>query len=568
MDIYTAIQDLEEKPVELPRRLANERHFAIKDGDDLLKIGRRAREQRYYLCALIATDERLREERTFKLYYLLSAPEDNQFVILEIPVKDPKDPVYPSIRSVFPSVIPMEKEVYDMFGLVPKGDVIESADGFLLHIPAYNSDEPLYPLRRTRPKSRLDKILQSRQKIRLAQSVEMAEAVRGEGLSILSVGPVHADVIESGQFRFYIAGEIIENLSLRLGYKHRGIEKLFETHYTLTTGWKLAEKVSGDSSFAHSLAYCQAIENIANTTPSESALYWRGLFLELERIYNHIADVSALAHHMAYDRAASQISSLRETMVQLNQRLSGNRLLQGVNRPGGVNLFASVEDIQKAHQIIEAVTEEFLEWGKHLMEKPQCRERMLTTGVLTNDEAIDATGLVARASGRFEHDFRLRHPQGAYRDAEAQKMLQATIVPENEEYPNRRIPIYPHDLQGDVFARMAMRVAEVETSAELAKYFIQRLQFLDPKEPTYIPIEDKLLTVVNMDIGLGVVEGWRGEIIYSIFKGQEDTIFRCKLRDPSVINWHVFPKAVEDNQLSDFPLINKSFNLSYAGHDL
>lgn len=579
MKIETGIQETNiTEPMELPRLLRNERHFVIPNGTDLLNLGKWARDHNYYLCTLAATDERLHEERTFKLYYILSAPDESELVILEFPISDPKNPVYPSLRNPFPAVIPLEKEIYDMFGVKPEGEPLDSADGFFLHASVYQADEPLYPLRRSRPMKMLHKIIEDWAKPNPKQKAEKMQLP--DGMLILPVGPIHAGVIEPGHFRFHVAGEVIEELSLRLGYKHRGIEKLFETHYTLENGWELAEKVSGDSSFAHSLAYCQAIECIAGVTSPQSALYRRGLFLELERIYNHIADVGALAHDMAYDKVASPIAALRETMAQFNQRLGGHRLLRKINRPGGVVLPSSVDDLQKTRRIVEAVTDEFLAFGEYLMENPECRERMLKAGILTSEEAKNATGLAARASGWFKHDFRLRHPQGAYKDSEAQEILRATIVPEDEEYSNRQVPIYPHDLQGDVFARMAMRVAEVETSANLVKYFIQKLQSLNPKEPSYVPIEEELHNATNMDIGLGYVEGWRGDIVYFVVKGPGDTIFRCKVRDPSLFNWHIFsqtvirktkenaPQQYLENTLADFPLINKSFNLSYAGHDL
>jgi Ni,Fe-hydrogenase III large subunit/Ni,Fe-hydrogenase III component G len=580
MNIETVVQEARiTEPMELPRRHPNERHFVITNENDLLELGGWAKKQNYYLCTLVATDERLHEERSFKLYYIFSEPEQGELIVVEIPVSDLDNPVYPSLREIFPSVIPLEKEIYDMFGLKPKGDSLELVDGFLLHIPPYHhTDEPLYPLRRRRPMRKLHEIIGNWTKSISKQKVDSMQMA--EGMFILPVGPIHAGVIEPGHFPFHIAGEVIEELPLRLGYKHRGIEKLFETRYTLENGWELAEKASGDSSFAHSLSYCQAIESIAEVAPPEPALYWRGLFLELERIYNHMADVSALAHDMAYDRAASPIATLRETMVQLNQRLGGHRLLCSLNRPGGVQLPSSVEMFSTADQVIEAVTEEFLEWGKHLMEKPACRERMLTTGVLTYEEAKNATGLVARASGWLKQDFRLRHPQGAYKDSVVQEMLQETIVSEKEGYPNRQVPIYSQDLRGDVLSRMMVRVAEVETSANLVRYFIRRLQSCDPKEPTFVPIKEQLQSAPNREIGLGYVEGWRGDIVYFIMKGPGDTIFRCKVHDPSIFNWHVFPQAVVrkskgenseeywENLLADFPLINKSFNLSYAGHDL
>jgi Ni,Fe-hydrogenase III large subunit len=205
---------------------------------------------------------------------------------------------------------------------------------------------------------------------------------------------------------------------------------------------------------------------------------------------------------------------------------------------------------------------------------------MITTGVLTKEEAKDATGLVRRASGWDKHDFRLRHPQGIYKHPKVQEMLRATITLESEEHHNRTLPIFPYHLQGDVFARMAMRVAEVETSATIISYLIAKLQALDPTAPTHVPINDRLRETQNLEFGIGYVEGWRGDIFYWVMKGPNNTIFRCQVRDPSLFNWHVFPLVVvrklkkEDgssgyweNILADFPLINKSFNLSYAGHD-
>ena len=567
MDIDSA-HELEGKIIELPRQPDHQRHVVVNDGNTLLTILTAARAQNCFLRAMTATDERLRESRSFKLYYLLSDDRDNQLIILETGVAKSDDLVYPSVRSIFPAVVSMEEQIYDLFGLKADVGMEEAADGFLLHNPAYLFDKPLQPLRRTRTKRGLDQILQSEQKNHPPTTPGWGKPLRREGVSILSVGPVHAEIIESGQFQFYVAGEVIESLSLRLGYKHRGIEKLFETHYTLETGWKLAEKISGDSSFAHSLAYCQAVENIVNVTPPKIAFYWRALLLELERVYNHIADVGALAHDVAYDRAAAQISSLRETMVQLNRRLSGNRFLRGINVPGGVNLPASNVEVQVIRQIVEAVAEEFLEWAKNVLENPKCRERMLGTGRLAREDAIHATGLAARASGQFGRDWRLQHPQGAYDDPEAQNILRSTIVPDGEENPNRQIPIYPRDLNWDVFARLAMRAAEVETSAKLVLYFAKHLQDFDPTQPARVPISGKLSKLPGLNFGVGIVEGWRGDVVYMVFKGQENTIFRCSPRDPSVINWRVFPKAVQGNRLSDFPLINKSFNLSYAGFDL
>ncbi len=572
MSIEQALQEYKFDLLELPRHAPVERHFVIKEADVLRQICFWAQNHHYYLCTLVATDERLRAERTFKVYYILSAPEENELVILEYILPDPNRPLYPSAAEFFPNAQPLEKEIFDLFGLTTHDDNSLSEGGDWLHSDVYPAR--LYPLRR-RPLKKILADLDGSPKSTLQTSAPRLP----EGMLILPVGPIHAGIIEAGHFPFYIAGEVIEKVPPRLGYKHRGIEKLFETHYTLENGWELAEKVSGDSSFAHSLAYCHAIENIAGIELPQSVLYWRAFFLELERIYNHISDTALLATGLAYEKSASEINVLREAVVQVNERLSGNRLLRGLNRPGGIVLPKQNASLAEITRLLDVIVEEFLELAKELIENPECRTRMLTTGVLTYDEAQDATGVPRRASGWPTHDFRLKHPHGVYQDIVVQALLRATVTPESEEYPDRKVPIYLHHLEGDTQARLTLRIAEVETSGKLIQHFAKKLFEENTWDITCIPIKDKLRAQPNMEFGLGYVEGWRGDIMYFVAKGYENTIFRCKVRDPSVFNWHIFPRAVArkskaapnecwENILADFPVINKSFNLSYSGNDL
>ncbi len=573
-DIEKVFEELcQHPPVRLPRRSPGEQHFVVEDGEDLVNLCRWAREQGYYLCTLIASDERLLEDNAFKLYYVLSAPEED-FLVLEHPLRAAEHPTqYLSIRNVFPAVEPLEREMYDHFGLSPFDQSTENPDGFALHTP-YPVD--LYPLRRTRPIANLMERLE-----KMSGKQPAADPRLPEGVLILPVGPIHAGVIEPGHFAFHVAGEVVEELSIRLGYKHKGIEKLFETEYLLEDGWRLAELVSGDSSFAHSLAYCQAVEALAGLEPPDKAIHLRGLFLELERLYNHIADVGALAHDMAFDLVASPMAALREALVQLNQRMTGHRYLRGVNRPGGI-LLIDWPDLADAEATLSDVVERFLGLSKLVLEMPACRDRAITTGILTQQEAwrLGATGLAARASGWIDHDCRLRHPQGIYAWKSIRQQIEATITPDDEEAVDRRVPVFVSDLQGDVFARMALRVAEVETSTRIVQELIQELQKAGSEERTYLPIDDKLRAVLNYEFGLGYTEGWRGDIFYWVMKGPNQTIFRCKVRDPSLFNWPALSQAVVrktkekdeinywENILADFPLINKSFNLSYSGHDL
>ena len=619
--IYTGIEETcRGKTLELPRRAPNEYHFVIQTrdretgGKDFRALCRWAREKEYYLCTLVAADERLKEDQSFKLYYVFSAPRDEQdnkpgnvLVILEVVLNDPQHPCeYPSIRDIYPSVIPLEKEIYDLFGLYPEEREFRPGGGFLLHgcFPG-----ELYPLRRSRTQAALLKKIHEHGDTREEGPVPILP----EGMLIVPVGPIHAGVIEPGHFAFHVAGEVIEDLPLRLGFKHRGLEKLFETDFELENGWELAERVSGDSSFAHSWAYCQAVENLAGVTLPNIVSYWRALFLELERIGNHIGDTAALVHDMAYDRKATPLFELREAVMRLNGRLTGHRLLRNVNRPGGLDpgLKPDLEDIQRT---INAVKKLFEGYSREVMNLPSCRDRVIGTGILTYEEARNATGLVRRASSWKGHesrsrdqetikqelewekyDFRLRHPQGIYAEPAVQRILKATIIKESDDTRevvhglDREFPIYEYYLQGDVFARMAMRAAEVETSARLIEHIILKLRQEGPIPPLK-SLTQALKQTPNLEFGLGYVEGWRGDIFYWVMKGPGNTIFRCQPRDPSIFDWYVFPAAVErkekagekdsepkekpgkskeywENILADFPLINKSFNLSYAGHD-
>lgn len=583
--IHTAIKETCRGPViELPRPITERLHFIVEDGGDLVNLCMWARQQDYYLCTMVASDERFLEDHVFKIYYVLSASEE-ELVVLEHPLADPRHPTqYASIRAAFPSVEPLERESFDLFGLSPLDSDVEP--GFVLHA---RYPPEFYPLRPSRSLEKLrERIKRERSRDDGGSPSPSAIAHPPEGMLVLPVGPIHAGVIEAGHFRFHIAGEVVEDLEIRLGYKHKGIEKLFETEYTLEEGWRLAEKVSGDTSFAHSLAYCEAVEALAGVRLPKlpkQASYWRGLLLELERLYNHIGDVAAIVHDMAFDLLASEIAVLREQVVRLNQRLTGHRLLRGVNRPGGVVLHRTpdLEDI-RAH--LAGITDRFLSLSSLVLDMPACRDRSILTGVLTESEAkmCGATGLAARASGLWEQDFRLKHPRGVYSMLELRHEICATVVPDNNVSlaNTRRVPVFLKDLRGDVFARLALRVAEVETSARIIGRLAKELDEFDLDEPTLMePLEltKALRATPNFEFGLGYAEGWRGDIVYWVMKGPNNTILRCKVRDPSLFNWPALRLAVVrkqkldrqgywENILADFPLINKSFNLSYSGHDL
>lgn len=574
--------------VELPRSAPTEFHFVIADESDLQKICAWAKTNDYYLCTITACDERLLEDNVFKFYIVLSSPSGHM-VILEYPLAL-NSTQYLSIRDTFRSSEPLEMAARDLFGLVPVNE--PSDKQFWLHAP-YPTE--LYPLRKTRTIEQLMQRISAHQ-----QAGESADRnPLPYGTVNLVVGPIHAGIIEPGQFRFFIAGEVVEDLEVNLGYKHRGIEKLFETNYTLADGQKLAERISGDSSFAHSMAYCQAVENLANQHPSESAQCWRGFLLEVERLYNHIGDVGALVHDVAFDLIASEFAAMREQLMRINVKLTKHRLLRGVNFPGGVRISLPAGQLSEVSGEIQQIVESFLELvSQYVLSNSSCRNRYLTTGVLTREEAWDygSTGVPARASGFWQQDFRIRHPYGVYClpgiGNELRELVASTILdPHTCPQPSastRRIPAFQNDLNGDAFARLLVRIAEVETSSLIIKRLTTQLLDLGEESLNRLDesVQEGIERADNFDFGLGYVEGWRGDIFYFVMKGPNGTIFRCHPRDPSLFNWPALQAAVKrkqkrvsgsnsepkkptvyENILADFPVINKSFNLSYAGQD-
>lgn len=561
-------------PIQLPRQKENEVHLVIESEEDLFAICRRAKEENFYLCTLVANDERLLESNTFKLYYVFSAP-DGELLICEYPLKRQQPRRFSSIQEIFPAVIPLEREIRDMFGISSE-ELLPDPNGFILH---NTYPENLFPLRRTRPQTTIVERQQN-----LPPRTVVPHPQQPEGVMVLPVGPIHAGIIEPGLFPFYVAGEVIEDVPLRLGYKHRGIEKMMETEFSLATGWQLAEKVSGDSSFAHSLAYCQAVESLGDISVPATAVMWRTVFLELERVYNHIADIGALMHDISLDVVASELSLLREAVVQLNKRLTGSRLLRGVNRPGGVVL-NPIGNLDEIRLTLAAITDRFMQLGNLILEMQHCRDRAIGTGVLTRSESdrIGATGLVARASGNMTQDFRLRHPNEIYKRSSIQAWINQTCAHDmglTHYQTTRRTIVYDTDLKGDVFARMVLRVAEVETAVTIALSLLEELEVNETAPLINTDCEMALDQTPNYEFSLGHVEGWRGDICYWLMKGSGNAVFRCKVRDPSLFNWPALrlatiykpnenqPKKHLENILADFPLINKSFNLSYAGHDL
>lgn len=564
--------------VELHRSLSNQIHFLVGDEAQINELAAALAARSYFLVAALANDERELEDRCFKIYYLFSHPSEDLFLILENALS-PLLEAYPSLTGSFAAADPFEAEIIDLFGLYPVQDPGRTTSGAFLHagyLPGF------YPLRRDLGDRALqaaveDLIQLDDRQHALERGADFGIERLAEGESYLPVGPIHAGVIEPGHFRFRIASEVIEEVTIRLGYSHKGIERLFQSDFNLAEGWKLAELVSGDSAFAHSLAYCLAAEALVGISAPAPAVLLRGVFLELERIANHIGDSAALAGDLALDVIAAEMGVLRETILRLNQHLSGNRFLRGLNRPGGLKIPGSF-DADEARQTVTKVTGTYLSLAEALLERQDFRDRTIRTGVLTRQKALGLgiTGLAARASGVCR-DFRLLHPIPPYDQPAAQTLLQRTCKNEVGSGANGRVvddlpETYNFRALGDVFSRFLVRAREVDASARLVQLFLdgwsETVPLLTQVDFTRAP---------SFEFGLGCVEGWRGDVIYWLFKDKFERIYRCKPRDPSTLNWPGLKAAVEpqmvegqrlETALVDFPVINKSFNLSYSGNDL
>lgn len=361
----------------------------------------------------------------------------------------------------------------------------------------------------------------------------------GEGVYEIPVGPVHASIIEPGHFRFQAVGEDILNLEEKLGYVHKGIEKRFES-LSWEEGARLAGRVSGDTTVAHSLAYCRAVESMTGCNPPERALWLRALMLERERIANHLGDLGAICNDVAFSFLLYQFSILKEAILRTNYKISGHRFMMDKVIPGGVTVDITQDSINEILSEMDWLIKEFERLIVIYDENPSLEDRIRDTGALKPAAAKEmcVTGFVARASGQ-NLDCRIQNPFPPYN----------IIIP--------KIPVLQ---SGDVHARAWVRVEEVRDSIRIIKEILKDIPGGDISVGLHMPKPDTA--------GFAVVEGWRGEIVYWVQTGQRGEINRCMVRDPSSVNWLALEKAIHGNIVPDFPLCNKSFNQSYSGNDL
>ncbi len=479
--------------------------------------------RRLPLKIITAFDER-QESGSFRIMYLFGIPRENCFLAPFIRVKE----AFPSLTPTIHEASTYERKIKSFFGLNPQGH--PDPRPIILH---ENWPENCFPLRKEFPWN---------SRPPLASGEFPFRRMSGEGIYEIPVGPVHAGIIEPGHFRFSVAGEEILFLEPRLGYSHRGCEKLFET-LPLTDAVRLAERISGDSSYSHSLAFCLALEALSGTPAGEKAGTLRVLFCELERLANHLGDIGAIMTDTGFNFGGAHGARLREMVMQMNERLTGSRFLRGVNRiGGGFSREITPATADRIDGELQGLRKDFSEVMSVAENSHSLLNRLKNTGILPARTAKDhgVIGVAGKAVG-FAADARVDYPYAAY----------DTLVPEiaTEE-------------GGDVHARFTVRVREVYSSIDLIQRALRRLPQGDDGS------ENRDRAFAKSSYRVGIVEGWRGDIVYLVATDARGGISRVDVRDPSFLNWTALSYAAVGNVVPDFPLINKSFNLSYSGNDL
>jgi Ni,Fe-hydrogenase III large subunit/Ni,Fe-hydrogenase III component G len=435
------------------------------------------------------------------------------------------NPQYPDISDIFPGASRMQRALYDMLGV----NALDADDQrkWLRHA-SWPAD--IHPLR---------KDFDGKQVFATEADRYEFVTVTGDGVHEIPVGPVHAGTIEPGHFRFSIIGERVLRLEQRLGYTHKGVEKLFES-MSIEQGAKLAGRISGDSTVAYVWAYAQAAESVTQTPPPPRAQWLRALFLELERLHNHLGDLGYLGNDVALAFGFAQFWILKEDALRLNQALFGHRYMMDCVVPGGVTRDLSREGVQQIHRLAAHLKDEIKRLKDIYDEHAGAQDRFLTTGRVSPDLAaqLGLTGLPGRASAQA-WDARAQFPCTPYDQLD---VVMAT------------------HRNGDVAARVAVRFEETFESLRLICLIADKMPQGELRVDLPIAPENTL--------GIGWVEGWRGEVLIALHTGKDGGIHRLHPHDPSWQNWPLLEHAIIGNIVPDFPLINKSFNLSYSGQDL
>lgn len=369
--------------------------------------------------------------------------------------------------------------------------------------------------------------------------------MEGEEIHEVAVGPIHAGIIEPGHFRFMANGETVYHLEIALGYQHKGVENLMVS----SPSNQLAESIVGDSTIAYNLAYSNLIEAVKGISTSNKARLIRLLALEMERVAVHIGDLGAISGDIAYLMGASVFGATRTLVINTMLEISGSRFGRGLITISGVNFDIDEKKASNILKTLDKVEKDVIRMTKTMLKNSTVMSRLEKTGTISKERAeeIGLVGMAARASG-LNIDSRFDFP---------------------DKFSPDKFGIFPLKLNGagDVNSRFKLRFEEIIQSISLIRKILEKL-----KEYSNEPLNSGY-EAINKENGkdvfaISIVEGWRGEIIHAMMTDNEGKVSRYKIKDPSFNNWYGLALAVRNNGISDFPLCNKSFNLSYSGFDL
>ena len=428
---------------------------------------------------------------------------------------------YPSVGKSHPPALRLERAIRDLWGLEAEG--LTDTRPWLDHGTWHREG--------TRAPPETQKV---------SRSYAFLPAI-GASLHQIPVGPVHAGIIEPGHFRFTANGEAVVRLEARLGYAHKGIERLM-AGMPVDRAAILAGRVSGDSTVAYALAYARAIEAAHGIEIPERAVWLRALMAELERLANHFGDIGAICNDAAFALMHAQCGHLREQVLRVADRCFGHRLMMDQVVPGGVRQDVQHGTIELIHALVIECRRRFPELVELYDNTASLQDRTVGTGILSAVLArqYGCGGYIGRASGRH---------------------FDARRTPGYPPYDRLQFDV-PVKEDGDVDARIWIRVREVEQSLSLLEQILRQL----PPGPLGVPLATP--NPGEAREGMALVESFRGDVLVWLRTNADGTLARCHLRDPSWFQWPLLEAVIEGNIVADFPLCNKSFNCSYSGHDL
>ena len=476
--------------------------------DDLRE---RLKQERYHVAHYFA----LPDDSQLRFYVILLDDEEHRIMLASFTMDYYDDTALPSLTALHPAMHPFEREIAELYDVEFDSMPWNKPLRFSFDRRNRNSTMDNYPF----------------------------YTIEGDSLHEVNVGPIHAGIIEPGAFRFICNGENVLHLEIALGYQHRGVEKSFAATDNRLRQTLLAESVAGDSAVSHALAFVAAVEKLAGRDADAGLVRERAVAAELERMAMHIADTGALSMDVGYQLGQVACEALRTMTINTTQAWCGNRFGKGLIRPLGTNKPLTPEKIDTIRRNVAEIRRRYAEVRQDIRSSPTLLARYEQCGVVPRADMlrIGGVGMAARASGACR-DIRASHPAGIYASIPHESIVKR---------------------HGDVMARLMVRCREVLQSADL----IERLlaDFTPAPTPSRPDYEAAL---APESLAVGLVEGWRGEICHVAVTDAEGRIAAYKVKDPSLHNWLALALAVRGEGISDFPICNKSFNLSYCGHDL